>query len=160
MDRQYEKKETRTSCSEDWGKRVSALVDNELEPSEALKVKEHLAHCDVCLDFANKLRKLKGITDDMKLVDLPDVKWKKYWTGIYNRIERSIGWIFISIGLVLLVLFSVYEFFKDFFLNSEITLIVRSGVAFLIIGFIILIVSVGREAFFRFRNERYKEVDR
>ncbi len=146
-------------CSEDWGVKVGALIDNELAPADAVKAGEHLLVCDKCRDFAAKLRRLKGVTDTMKLADLPDARWRQYWTGIYNRIERGIGWVFMSIGLLILIVFGGYYIFEDFFIDPEVPISIKVGMGAFGIGIIILLISVGREAYFRHKTDRYKEVD-
>ena len=146
-------------CSEEWGILVSALVDGELAPEKAVQTEEHLLECPNCRDFARKLRKLKGVTSEMKLADLPDARWKIYKRGIYNRIEKRIGWIFTSIGAMILLAFGWYSIFKNFFSDSEISVFLKAGIAFVGLGLIILLVSAIREAWFRYQSDRYREVE-
>jgi len=146
-------------CSIDWGIKVSALIDRELPPDEAVKTEEHLLSCEKCREFACQMRRLKGVMSEMKLADLPDARWKTYTAGIYNRIERGIGWLFASLGFVILMLCGGYYLFLDFFANTEIPILIRAGVGFIGIGLVVLIVAAVREAWFRFRTDRYKEVD-
>jgi len=146
-------------CSPEWGEKISAHIDNELGAAEALKVEEHIAICPKCREFAKKLRRLKGVTDKMRLADLPDVRWRRYWMGIYNRIERGVGWVFLSIGFIVLLIAGGYYIFNDFFADPEVPWIIKTGVGAFGVGVIILLISVIREAYFRFRTDRYKEVD-
>lgn len=146
-------------CSEKWGVLVSALVDGELPPEKAVQTEEHLLECDDCLKFARRMRKLKGVTSEMKLADLPDARWKVYKRGIYNRIERGIGWIFTSIGAIILLAFGWYTLFQEFFTDPEISIVLKLGVGCLGIGLIVLFISAIREALFRYKCDRYKEVE-
>jgi hypothetical protein len=138
---------------------LSALLDNELSPTEKQAVAEHLTSCDECRREYSKLLKLKEVTSDMRYFDLPDKLRAGYWRGIYNRIERNTGWVFFSFGAILLLAFGAWELLNKFFLNPEPPLLLKIGVGALIIGVIILIVSVGRERLFARAHDRYEEIE-
>jgi len=143
----------------DWEEKISAYIDGELPPDQMIKVEEHIALCNSCRDFADKLRKIKGVTEKMKLADLPDLQWRKYNSQIYNRVERSIGWIIFTIGAVILLAFGGFQAFRAFFTDPEVPIMIKIGSGVIGIGLLILLVSVIRETIFRHRHERYKEVD-
>ena len=106
-------------------------------------------------------KKLKEVTDGMRLAQLPDAIWDGYWKGIYRRIERGTGWILLSVGLILIISFGVYHMCADFLLNPGQPLIARIGVGIGALGIIILLVSLGRERYFARQHERYEtEVER
>ena len=105
-------------------------------------------------------RKLKEVTDGMNLAQLPDKIWDGYWKGIYRQIERGAGWLFLSVGLIILLSFGVFHFTSDFLLNPEEPLIARLGMGVGALGIIILLVSIARERYFARRHERYEEVER
>lgn len=138
---------------------LSALVDNELDPEQKKTVADHLIGCDSCREEYVKMKKLKEVTDDMKYFDLPDRLMAGYWKGIYNRIERGAGWIFLSVGAILLLAFGAWELLNKFFLDSHPPLILKIGVGTLLIGVIVLVVSVIRERFFSIEHDRYEEVE-
>lgn len=94
----------------------------------------------------------------MKLKPLPEMYWDEYWTHVYNKIERRAGWIFISIGLILIVSFGFYEFVKDFLMNSTQPLILRAGVSVLGIGIIITGISVLREKLMVRKKDKYRSI--
>jgi len=96
----------------------------------------------------------------MKFTDLSDELWAGYWKGIYRRVERGAGWIFLSIGAIILLAFGVFQFFKEFFTDPSVSLIVKMGAGAFSLGIIILLVSIIRERLFLFRTERYREVER
>ena len=96
----------------------------------------------------------------MRFRALPEMYWDEYWQHVYNRIERGIGWIFLSIGFIIVLAFSGYEFLKDFFLNPQEPLLLRIGVGFLGLGFIIVFVSVLREKLMVRKYDKYRRVVR
>jgi predicted anti-sigma-YlaC factor YlaD len=139
---------------------LSAYLDGELDPDRKLEVEEHLADCDGCRKEYQYFVKLKEVTDRMRFVDLSDDLWAGYWKGIYRRIERGAGWIFLSLGAIVLLVFGAYQFFKEFLADPNISLIAKIGVSTCVFGAIILLVSIIRERLFLYKTERYKEVER
>jgi predicted anti-sigma-YlaC factor YlaD len=138
---------------------LSALVDDELTPPQKTMAGNHLAECADCRREYERLRKLKEATDDMKYFDVPDKLWAGYWHGIYNRIERGLGWIFLSMGVIILLILGAWELLNNFFLDVKQPLILKIGIGALIVGLIVLLVSVGRERLFSRAHDRYEEVN-
>jgi predicted anti-sigma-YlaC factor YlaD len=138
---------------------LSGLVDNELMPEQKQTLTEHLVTCEDCRQEYSKLLKLKEATDNMKYMDLPDRLWAGYWHGIYNRIERGIGWIFLSLGTIILLAFAAWEFLNDFFLDSHVPLVLKIGLGAVILGIIVLMISILRERLFSRAHDRYEEID-
>ncbi len=95
----------------------------------------------------------------MQYLDLPDRLRAGYWRAIYNRLERGTGWIFFSIGAILLLAFGVWELLDKFFLSDQPPLLLKIGFGALLLGLIILLVSVGRERLFARAHDRYEEVE-
>ncbi|MBU1318988.1 MAG: hypothetical protein KKH67_07295 [candidate division Zixibacteria bacterium] len=106
-------------------------------------------------------RKIKEVTDSMQLKDLPDSYWQGYWASVYRTTERGIGWVFLSVGAIILLATVGFVALGDFFMSSDVPLIVKIGVTAAGLGVIILLVSILRERFFARGHERYeKEVER
>ena len=139
---------------------LMAYLDGEIEHGKKLEIEKHLSECEKCRKEYQSYVKLKEVTDRMKFADLSDQLWAGYWKGIYRRIERGTGWIFLSIGAIILLSFGVYQFFKEFFTDPHISLIVKVGVSTFALGAIILLVSIIRERLFLFKTNRYREVER
>lgn len=135
-------------------------LDGEIEPEKKKEIERHLTECESCRKEYQSFVKLKEETDKMKLADLSDQLWKGYWKGVYRRIERGAGWIFVSIGAIILLSFGVYQFFKEFLADPNVPLILKIGVSTLAFGVIVLLVSIVRERLFLFKTERYGEVER
>lgn len=112
-------------------------------------------------DLAKEYRaftKIKEVTDSIMFKDLPDSHWEGYWTNVYNRLERGIGWVLMSIGAILLICYGAYRLLEGVFSSPEISLVVKIGIAVGGAGVIILLVSIVREVMFARKKERYKEV--
>ena len=139
---------------------LMSYLDGEIEPEKRSEIERHLAGCENCRKEYQAFVKLKQETDKMRLADLSDELWKGYWKGVYRRMERGAGWIFLSIGAVILLSFGAYQFFKQLFADPNISLIVKVGVSTGALGAIILLVSIIRERLFLHKTERYREVER
>jgi hypothetical protein len=96
----------------------------------------------------------------MRLAKLPEEYWSAYWTNVYNRIERGVGWMFFSIGAIIAVSFAVYESLKQFFDNPEVPLLLKIGISSLLFGSIVLLISVFREKWILRRVDKYRSIER
>lgn len=115
-------------------------------------------------DFKNEFDEQKHIQEaltNMKIKEpLPEI-WDKYWYGVYNRLERGIGWILFSIGILILAGYGTYSFVDEFLLkNTETPFFLKFGVTSLLFGIIVLIFSVIREKYFVGKSDKYKEIER
>jgi predicted anti-sigma-YlaC factor YlaD len=135
-------------------------LDGEIEPEKKAEIERHLAECEECRREYQAFVKLKQETDKMKLADLSDELWSGYWKGVYRRVERGAGWVFLSIGAMILLCFGAYQFFRELLGDPNISLIVKIGVSMGSLGAIVLLVSIIRERLFLCKTERYKEGQR
>jgi len=87
-------------------------------------------------------------------------KWDGYWLGIYNRIERGIAWIAISIGAIIFFGYASIESVNAFINDTQTPPIIKVGISILFFGVLILIFSLLREKFFTSKHDKYKEVQR
>jgi len=147
-------------CEEKYRIKLAGYIDDELSPDERQEYENHLEGCAECRNELESFRKLKEVTGAMKYADIPEQVWEGYWAGIYKRLERGLGWIFISIGIILVLSFGGFHLCKDFFLNSDEPILLKIGVGSGIVGFIILFVSLLRERLFASKRDRYDEVTR
>lgn len=139
---------------------ISGRLDGELTAEQQQQLDKHLATCQNCRKEYEELLKLKEVTSDMRFSELPDRYWTGYWNNIYNRLERGIGWIFVSIGAIILLAYGVWELLNSFFIDETIPIVLRIGIGLGLLGLVILLVSIFREKLFARKHERYKEVQR
>jgi hypothetical protein len=139
---------------------LMGYLDEELTEVDIHRVENHLRECEECSLELENFRRLKGATRDMRVL-LPDEKyWEDYWSHIYNRLERRIGWIFTSLGAILLASYGLYEIIEALVLSSNVPWIMRLGILALVIGICTLVVSVLRERFFLFKSDKYERIKR
>jgi hypothetical protein len=140
--------------------KIMAYLDNELSDSEIQMVKQHLDDCPDCTKKYQSLNKIKEITGEMKFKKLPEMYWDEYWTHVYNKIERGISWIFISIGAIIILTFIAWNALLKLINNSEMNTFLKTGIFIFIIGIVILLVSVLREKIMVKKVDKYREVER
>lgn len=140
---------------------LMGYIDNELGPHDVRRLEDHLAVCVECRREELEFRRLGEVTEEMlneeiaAFIDVDDA-----WQTIYRRLERRTGWLLLSAGLILLLGYAGWQLLTDFFLDPEAPVIVRLGVGGALGGTIVLLVSIGREVLFKYRSERYREVNR
>ena len=130
---------------------VMRYIDGEMSSEERETFKKHLETCDRCKNLLNEMSSLKEVTDSMKIADLPEAVWEKYWSDIYNRIERSVAWFLFILGSLILTGYSVYNMIRDPSLRNLMGL----GVLLVVLGLAILFLSVLREKIAVNKADRY-----
>ncbi len=135
-------------------------IDGELGPAETKRIEDHLAVCVSCRREETAFRALGEVTEEMINEELPPIDLGAVWDSMYRRLERSFGWILMSVGLIILLGFGAWQLANEFLLNAEQSVWLRAGVGATLTGMIFLLVSIGREALTKYRGERYREVQR
>ena len=140
--------------------KVMALIDNELTVKEIERIKKHLQECEKCQKEYKQLIKTREITREMKLKKLPEMYWEEYWQHIYNRIERGISWILISIGAIIVLFFAAWQLVSKLIADQSLNPFFKAGILILVAGFVILFISIVREKLMIRRVDKYKEIER
>lgn len=139
---------------------LMGYLDNELDDEQKRRFEEHLTGCRECTEELKEFRKLKAITDEVALVEPEDRIWQQYWNGVYNRIERGVGWILFSLAAIILVIFGGFKAIEEIIKDPEVEMVIKIGLLALIAGMAILLVSVLRERLYFWKKDRYKDVRR
>ena len=113
---------------------ISAYLEDELDNEEKKKVEEHLAECPECRKECNELNQLEEVLNKMQLKKPSKEIWDVYWSSVYNRLERKLGWILLSIGLIILICAGVYPALKGFLSNPDTPLLLKIGLLSLVGG--------------------------
>jgi len=146
--------------AKDWKIRISGYLDGELEPAERAAFEREFARNPELARELDAMRAMKEVTDTMKLREFPDQVWERYWEGTYNRIERRIGWILLSVGAVALMACGLYELVVALLKDAGEPWWIRVATGAVCGGFAILFVSVVRERLFMRKRDPYREVKR
>jgi hypothetical protein len=140
--------------------KMMAYLDNELYETDINTVKQHLDECPDCRKKYESLNKVKEITGDMKFKKLPEMYWDEYWSHVYNKIERGLSWIFISIGAIIILSFTAWNALANLINDSQMSTFLKTGIFIFIIGLVVLLVSILREKIMVKKVDKYREVER
>lgn len=143
---------------ERWHKLLTGYLDDELSEAERAEFEQELQRNPELRDELEQFTKLKRVTDSVKYADLPDAVWETYWSSLYKKTERGLGWILFSASAAILACYGVIQMLSTLYADSRISWIVKIGVTGLLCGLIVLTISVIRERIFAYKNDRYREV--
>lgn len=140
---------------------ISAYVDGELTPDQRERLESHLSACDACKRELAEVRALKKELDMIKFTEPTDEQLERYWSGVYNRLERGAGWVLFSIGAIVLLCYGGFKLVEEVVRDPAIAWWVKGGVLALVFGLAILFVSLLRERLAVRKVDRYsREVKR
>ncbi len=139
---------------------MMGYLDDELTDEQRDRFAEHLKGCPECAGELEQFRKLKAITDEVTLVEPEDRIWQDYWSGVYNRIERGVGWIVFSVAAILLAIYGGFKLIEEIVKDPTIGMLLKAGLLALILGLAVLFVSVLRERVYFWNKDRYRNVRR
>ncbi len=152
------------SDSEQHSERARALMmaalDNELSSVEQAEL-ERLLSSDKDLNREwDRLRAVKEVTKTMTFREPPEEVWDTYWVSVYNRAERSLGWLLISVGLIGVMAWAGWQWVDALLAEAEIPIWVKLAIFATVLGGGIVFLSVVRERWFTRKHDPYKEVKR
>jgi uncharacterized membrane protein (DUF485 family) len=135
------------------------VVDGVASDTERAEFMSHTQSCEECRREYGEFKDLEELMATVKLKDLSEDSRAVYWHSIYNRLERGLGWIFLSLGFILLLGFGAFMLIRELITNPTVSIVLKIGVCTLLLGFIVLLVSVLKERLFVRKYDKYsKEV--
>lgn len=138
----------------------SAYFDGELSDTQKRQVEDHIAQCADCRREFEAAKKFEEVMGKMELKSPPKETWQRYWASVYNRLERRIGWILLSVGGMILLFFGGYKAVEGIIKDPATPLLLKVGILILLGGIVVLLVSLLREQLFVRKRERYKEIEK
>jgi predicted anti-sigma-YlaC factor YlaD len=139
---------------------LMGYLDDEISDEERVELEKHLAECDECTKELADFKDLKSITDDIILYQPEDEVFDKYWSSVYNRIERNIGWIILSVSGMLILFYTGFMVIEDIVKDPTLSRVFKGALIAFVAALSILLVSVFRERLNTRKNDRYKDVRR
>jgi hypothetical protein len=134
-------------------------LDGELAGSEHSEF-DNFLHDNECADEWAQFRNMKEATMSLKFsAPAPEV-WDTYWTSVYNRLERGLGWLLLSLGAVALLAWGAVLAAEALWADGEVPLLMKIAIFSVAGGLFLLFFSIIRERWFTSRHDIYKEVIR
>ena len=135
-------------------------VDGEISSTEEKEFTEFIKMYSDCRQEWQQHKKIKEVTKTMIFKSPPDEIWDSYWQGVYNRIERRLGWIFFSIGSIILIAYGAYEAVLTLLNDASLAWWLKTAILLTLSGLAVILVSVVREKIYTYKSDPYKEITR
>ncbi len=139
-------------------KLLAGYVDGELTDEERSQVEKALLENEELRVELEEFKQLKEVTGMAQYADLPDEVWESYWESLYKKFELGLGWIFFSLGAIIILCFGAYTIFSELFTDPTAPLWLKIGLPIMTLGAITLLVSFGRQRLFAYKRDRYGKV--
>jgi predicted anti-sigma-YlaC factor YlaD len=139
---------------------MMGYLDDELDDAQKKTFEEHIESCKDCAAELEQFKKLKNVTDSVKLSEPEDVLWENYWSGVYNRLERGIGWILMSVTGIALIIYGLFKAVEGIIKNPSVEVVLKIAILAFIAGLAVMFVSILRERLYFWKKDRYKDVRR
>jgi ferric-dicitrate binding protein FerR (iron transport regulator) len=135
-------------------------LDDELDAAERERFEAALVEQPELRAEWERLSRAREITMGMELRNPPEEVWDGYWTSVYSRFERGIGWLLVSVGFIVVGSWAVWEWIGAMLEDTATPAVVRYSMIGLFVGIVILMVSVARHRFNVSKTDPYKDIQR
>ncbi len=139
---------------------IEKYIDGSLNSEERFEMEEIVKNSPEIKKEIEEQKKVKEVLSKMKLKNPSKEVWDSYWLGIYNRLERGLAWIAISLGLLVIFAYSSYEMVQSMINDTHTPAFVKIATAVFIFGLLVLLWSVIREKIKTSKKDKYREIQR
>lgn len=139
---------------------MEKYFSNDISKEEKIKFENMLISDSQLQSEFEEQKRIKEVLNKMKLKNPSREIWDSYWMGVYNRIERGIAWVVISIGAMIFFGYASYEIVNAFIKDTQAPVLAKIGISMLVFGGLILLFSLLREKIFTSKRDKYKEIQR
>jgi len=150
----------RTGPMDERTDQLMRALDGELDAAERAAFEARLADDPELREEWRRLSRAREATMGMKLRRPPEAVWDGYWTSVYSRAERGLGWILVSLGVIVVGGWAAWTWVGAVLADASLPLIVRLGMIAMFTGVVILAVSVVRHRINVLRTDPYKDIQR
>jgi anti-sigma factor RsiW len=142
------------SCH-DYEELLSGYLDGELTQQGRQEVELHVDGCSSCRHALDELTRIReevgGLTESQPTPE----QWSRMMSGAVRKTSRGLGWLLGMGGGLVLAGYAAYEFATDEATDA----LVKVGVAGVLGGLALLLLSVLMERSRAARTDRYKDVE-
>lgn len=139
---------------------MEMALDGELSPDEKKEFEKMINENSSIKNEFEEQKKIKGVLMKMSLKNPGKEFWDGYWLSIYNKIERGIAWILISISAIVIAVYGIIEAIQNLLSETNIPIFLKISIIVFVIGIAILIFSLLREKIATNKVDKYKEIQR
>ncbi len=133
---------------------ISGYLDDELTQQEAQKVAIHLEQCQQCQQMYQQLQSLGHAVSNTSVIDIEPKKLDELVNDLTAKRIADISWFLIITGVVMAVVFAIYQFWLD----TSMPWYSKLMVSLLWGGGIGLFISVLRQRLITRKTDKYNKV--
>jgi anti-sigma factor RsiW len=137
------------------GELLSGFVDGELTQQERQRVTLHCSECSECREILANLRELRARIGKAGLSEVGEDKWRETMNDPTVQTTRSIGWILMIAGLLVVAGIGLF----GFIVASDISIGMKLIIAAIYGGLAMLLYSVLRQRLIERKTDKYKDVE-
>lgn len=139
---------------------MMAALDGEIGEPERAELTRALERDPALRQEWDRMNEVKRATTRYAMRTPPEEVWESYWVSVYNRMERGLAWILVSVGTIVLLGWTAWEAVDALVRDTEMPGYLKIALFAIVLGGILLGVSVVREKWFTGRRDPYKGVVR
>ena len=98
---------------------MMAALDGEISPEEQRELDRVLETDSEFREEWERMSRVKEVTSTMVMREPPEEVWEEYWTSVYNRTERGIGWVLFSLGSIVLLGYGAWKWAEAIFQTED-----------------------------------------
>ena len=133
---------------------LSGYLDGELTQVDRQRVELHMEACDRCRECYQQMVEMRSRIGKLPSSEMSSEEWEKIMNTVSVKTSRSLGWLLYAGGLVVLIGYAVIEFAKD----DKVDALIKTSVAAVLIGMLLLFVSVLRQRMIALKTDKYRNV--
>ena len=139
---------------------MMGALDGEISDAERTELQRLMEQDPSLQGEWKRLNEVKEVTGTMALRSPPAEVWETYWTSVYHRFERGVGWILLSMGAIVSLSYGLWQVVQEIIGDTTMPMAIKAAIFVTMVGGVILFVSVAREKWFIYRSDPYKDVQR
>ena len=140
--------------------RMMAALDGELDDTERAELDRRLSRDPELREEWEQMTRVKEATVRFSLRIPPEEVWDGYWQSVYNRLERGIGWLLVSVGAAVVLGWVAWSVVDALLQDQTVPGLLKLAIFAVLLGGILLAISVVREKWFTGRRDPYRGVRR
>jgi anti-sigma factor RsiW len=133
---------------------LSGYLDGELTQEDRQRVELHIESCSRCRHAYEKMSELRDGIGKLSFDEMSTEEWDRMMNDVGVRASRGFGWLFYIAGLIVLMGYAAFEFMRD----DTVDAIVKTSVAAIVLGLLLLLMSVLRQRLIAAKSDKYRDV--
>ena len=135
-------------------------LDGELSADEESELDGLIETNDELRSEMSTMERVKNVTRAVTLRTPPDQIWEDYMNSVYQKIERGVGWILLSIGAIVILSYGLWNGVSQLIASTAVPWYLKAALLAVMVGGAVITVSVVREKLFMRTKDPYREIER